>query len=569
MLICPTCEKPFSDALTTCPTDGAVLLPQDMFDSMDKGLGPGAMVGEYRIEGKLGEGGFGVVYRAVHPLIGKAAAIKILNREFSSNAQMVSRFIAEARAVNQIRHRNIIDVFAFGTLPDGRQYYVMELLDGAGFDALIKQRGKLSPAEAIPILRGIARALDAAHKSGIVHRDLKPENVYLVADEDGHVTPKLLDFGIAKLAVDGGQTHKTKTGTAMGTPYYMSPEQARGVSVDHRTDVYSFGCMAFEALTGEVPFRGESAMDILVKHLNSPAPLLSDHDPSLRPGDVPILKMMAKERDQRYGTTGEAINGLAEAFGLQKDSSLPNVASALQRAGAAGASTTDPTTRRGVPPPQDGSPESHAMAKTTPAGKPVDALGSGGRGGDADAHAQTFLSAETDIPKTLESRTPPRRNLVPVVVGAVALFAGIGLAAFFAARSRADGSFGTTPSATTTVLASGDRVGGPAIPDTASATSTPPPLESAALAPVTVKVWVDATPAGAQVFLDKKLLGPAPGPFDLPGDRPVTLTVRASGFTTVTLEAKGTSDEHLPVVLVRAAQGTGTTKINKDLESPF
>src|SRR5262249_42907069 len=185
-------------------------------------------VGEYRTESKLGEGGFGGVYNAVHPLIGKSAAIKVLSRQFSSNPQMVSRFIAEARAVNQIRHRNIIDIFSFGQLADGRQYYVMELLDGVPFDRYLAEHKRLTLTQAAPILRGVARALDAAHGKGILHRDLKPENVYLVFDEDGGVEAKLLDFGLVKLLGDPSGSHRTKTGTPMGTPYYMSPEQCRG-----------------------------------------------------------------------------------------------------------------------------------------------------------------------------------------------------------------------------------------------------------------------------------------------------------------------------------------------------
>src|SRR5262249_29144162 len=149
----------------------------------------------------------------------------------------ISRFIAEARAVNQIHNRHIIDIFSFGTLDDGRQYYVMELLVGKPLDVYLKQKGRLSPEEAMPILRGIARALDAAHAPGIPHPALKPENIFLVFDDDGTAFPKLLDFGIAKLLGDsasGVASHKTRTGTPLGTPYYMSPEQCRGRNVDHR-----------------------------------------------------------------------------------------------------------------------------------------------------------------------------------------------------------------------------------------------------------------------------------------------------------------------------------------------
>ena len=165
----------------------------------DYDLTPGQMVGEYRVERKIGEGGFGKVYAAVHPVIGKAAAVKILNPELAKNDEMVSRFVSEARAVNQIRHRTIIDIFAFGTLPGNLHYFVMELLEGATLDSYLKKQGPLSPELAFQILWPIGRALVAAHKAGITHRDLKPENVFLTFDQDGGIFPKLLDFGIAKL----------------------------------------------------------------------------------------------------------------------------------------------------------------------------------------------------------------------------------------------------------------------------------------------------------------------------------------------------------------------------------
>src|SRR6185295_6075775 len=160
MATCPQCRVSYGDDHKTCPTDGQSLLPDEAFSNADVDLQAGETVGEYKIEGKLGEGGFGVVFAAVHPLIGKQVAIKVLNRQYSSNPQMVSRFIAEARAVNQIRHRNIIDVFAFGQTADGRQFFVMELLDGMPFDKYLAKQKRLTLEQAMPILKGIARAMD-------------------------------------------------------------------------------------------------------------------------------------------------------------------------------------------------------------------------------------------------------------------------------------------------------------------------------------------------------------------------------------------------------------------------
>jgi serine/threonine-protein kinase len=566
MPTCPTCEKRFDKDATSCPDDGAVLLPDDMFAKMDHALAAGTLVGEYKVEEKLGEGGFGSVYKAIHPLIGKAAAIKVLNRQFSSNPQMVSRFIAEARAVNQIRHKNIIDVFSFGTLPDGRQYYVMELLTGATFDALIKSRGRLAPAEAIPILRGVARALDAAHKAGIVHRDLKPENVFLLQDEDGIVTPKLLDFGIAKLAPEAGQTHKTKTGTAMGTPYYMSPEQARGVSVDFRTDIYSFGVMTYEALAGEVPFRGEAAMDILLKHLTAPVPLLEAVDPALAPGSLAIVRMMAKEPHQRFESVGAAVEALAQALGVASVAH-PSLGPLVSGAPATGSGPTldlaaaQPSTKR-----EGNAHTPDSYAKTTPIGEP------------AVAHpGETFLGAETDV--LSQGPAPARRKTSLVfVVGAVALIGGVGLAAALMPHRSDEGNAGSSVTQTaraTAAPASAPSSAGttPLAVDSAKAASTTSSTASAPPALVKVSVRIETTPPKAQVFSGEELLGAAPGPFEIEKGKALTLTVRASGFTPATVDVSGADDETKTVTLHKTAptgpNGTATSKISRDLESPF
>ncbi len=217
-------------------------------------LAAGTKIGEYVVQGVLGSGTFGVVYEALHPVIGKRAAIKVLGSRFSEDEEMVSRFKMEARVVNEIGHRNIIDVFSFGVLPDGRQFFVMELLDGSSLQEYLEEHGPLPEKDAIPILAGLAKALDAAHAKGVVHRDLKPANVFLAKDEDGAPFPKLLDFGIAKLLdEDPQQAHRTHTGFAVGTPSYMSPEQREGLSVDHRTDIYAYGVLAHELLTGKRP----------------------------------------------------------------------------------------------------------------------------------------------------------------------------------------------------------------------------------------------------------------------------------------------------------------------------
>jgi len=195
----------------------------------DYDLEPGTALGEYRIEGKIGQGGMGVVFSAVHPLIGKRAAIKILKKELCADPHTLERFVDEARVVNEIGHPNIVDIFAFGEMPDGRSYFVMEWLKGETLRARIA-RGKLAPAEVGQIVRPLARALEAAHEKGVIHRDLKPDNVFLVDVRGEVATVKLLDFGIAKLARNDHRVEKTATGAIVGTPQYIAPEQAKGYS---------------------------------------------------------------------------------------------------------------------------------------------------------------------------------------------------------------------------------------------------------------------------------------------------------------------------------------------------
>lgn len=288
----------------------------DELTKTDADLAVGTKVGEYVIERMLGSGTFGAVYGAIQPLIGKQVAVKVLSRKYSADPSVVSRFIAEARAVNQIRHHNIIDIFSFGQLADGRHYHVMELLDGETLDGYVRRRGGRIPIpELIAIMRGLARALDAAHHSGIAHRDLKPANVFLGHDEEGRPFPKLLDFGIAKLLTDDlPKQHSTATGAAVGTPDYMSPEQCQGPNVDHRTDVYSFGVMIFQLMTGHLPFAGKSVVELLMKHMTAPPPAPSSVAPDLDAAlDAPVLAMLAKLPDDRPPSLAEAMRQFEEA----------------------------------------------------------------------------------------------------------------------------------------------------------------------------------------------------------------------------------------------------------------
>ena len=273
-------------------------------------LSTGYVVGEYRVETVLGRGGMGVVYSGLQPVIEKRVAIKVLNSELSADPALVRRFLDEARAVNRIRHPNIIDIFSFGQLADSRQYFVMEYLEGHTLADRL-QRGDLPVEQLPPLLAQICDALDAAHGEHIVHRDLKPENIWIVASRRGRSFAKLLDFGIAKLLASGEQT-TTQAGVLMGTPQYMSPEQCHGRAVDHRTDLYAMGVILYQMYTGKLPFHGEGFAEILTKQLTEIPDHPSVHVPLPPALDALIMRCLAKDPADRPQSARELGEELAQ-----------------------------------------------------------------------------------------------------------------------------------------------------------------------------------------------------------------------------------------------------------------
>lgn len=281
-----------------------------------------SLVGEildnrYRITRKLGEGGMGEVYAADHIHIEKKFAIKLLRQEILSNPEAISRFRQEARSSSSIGHRNIIAIEDFGTLNDGRIYMCMELLNGAALNDLITT--PQPPDRLLNILIQTGHGLAAAHAKNIVHRDMKPENIFVTVGPGNEDVPKLLDFGIAKVAGNDGNNNLTKTGTIFGTPFYMAPEQALGNPVDARTDIYAMGVIMYEVFAGELPFKGESFMGILTQHITTnPQPVQGIAAKNGRPlpaglGDL-IMKCMAKDPNQRPQTMDELVNGLVAIY---------------------------------------------------------------------------------------------------------------------------------------------------------------------------------------------------------------------------------------------------------------
>ncbi len=308
----------------------------------------GQSVGSYSIQRELGRGGMGAVYVGHHALLGRPAAIKVLLPDYSRNQEIVQRFFNEARAATAIRHPGIVEIYDFGFAPDGSAFIVMELCDGESLSARQK-RGVMPVGAALGIARQVAGALGAAHKAGIVHRDLKPDNVFLVPDPEvaGGERIKLLDFGIAKLAGDASSPGmaRTSTGAIMGTPYYMSPEQCRGAgAVDHRSDLYSLGCMLFEMVAGRVPFVGEGAGDIISSHILLPPPSARSLAPSV-PAEVEqlIAWLLAKKPADRPQSADAVIVELQKLSG-SSPSMAPSQVSHASLAHAPTMAPTAPTT---------------------------------------------------------------------------------------------------------------------------------------------------------------------------------------------------------------------------------
>jgi eukaryotic-like serine/threonine-protein kinase len=365
MRTCASCQKAYPDDVRLCPVHGTALIAASMEDehalsdtvqarqsvaggggmtasappvtSTPAGLRDSSPEGRpthsdsligvrlndrYDVTRKIGEGGMGVVYEAKHTLIGKRVAIKVLLDKYAQKADIVARLQQEARLASSIGHEHIVDITDFGETQDGRTYVVMEFLEGESLAQLLAREGPLPPARAVVIARQVAGALGAAHGKGVVHRDVKPENVFIIRRQERDFV-KVVDFGISKaLKLNEGEgghgassPRLTHTGMVLGTPLYMSPEQARGEDdLDHRIDVYAVGIILYELLTGEVPFRGTNYLNVIsqVLSVDPKPPSQVRPDLSISPAlEAVVMKAMAKDRAHRYANMSELDADLA------------------------------------------------------------------------------------------------------------------------------------------------------------------------------------------------------------------------------------------------------------------
>lgn len=419
----------------------------------------------------------GKVYLAVHPDIGRQAAVKVLAASDAADPQVVSRFITEARAANAIRHPNIVDIYDSGVLAAGAPYIVMEYLDGETLYRVLL-RGALPIADVFDWGCQIAEALSAAHMRDVVHRDLKPDNLFLIPDPRrlDKRQVKVLDFGIAKLQHGAlAQVHKTRTGSLLGTPLYMSPEQCvGGKNVDHHTDIYSLGVILYEMVTGQRPFDSEGVYELIHMHVNQaptpPSQLRPDLPPEL---EAIILRALAKDPAQRQPSMAVLLSELELARGNPAASS--EALARLQR-----------ETVRAIPLPDGHRASEIRTLGDTAVSKPVSA-------------------------QTAQGRSSPRFGLLVaaalvVVIGAV----------------YALGPFGRKARPVPEVI------GAPAAPVVTAplVAASPPPAP-----PARVEIRLESVPSGAEVVVGDVLLGRTPTRYEsAPTSDPVEFVFRLPGF---------------------------------------
>ncbi len=493
------------------------------------------VAGKYRILRKLGEGGMGSVWQGVNVATERDFAIKFLHASCASSASLLARFFQEARVSGKLRHPSVIEIFDVGTAPelDGAPFLVMELLDGASLDVLLAKLGALPTRVVLETVAEVARALALAHDKGIVHRDLKPANIFLHRPGTGALVPKVLDFGISKIAPAANAPDLaaglTQTGAVLGSPLYMSPEQASGdKTVDGRSDVHALGVVLWECLVGTPPFVSDNYNTLVVQIITGARPSLADTLPSGSPGLAAIVaRAMARRREDRFQTAIELAAALdAELATLPREHSITSRTAAEElfarvphpsvRPDATGGSTTggmEVPSSRGASPIAYSVGHAHdpaAYEKTHPATAPARIT--------ATVH-EPLVAPNTVAAVTAREPKAPRRITGLLVAAAGVLVVGTGIALALGLRHPA-----TEPPAHV------------AEAPPSSLAPPPPPPSVVAPPPPSVAASSEPTPApkptvtSVTAFPRATSTSASPRPSTHPGSRPSKDSVESSGF---------------------------------------
>ncbi|HEU4726978.1 MAG TPA: serine/threonine-protein kinase [Kofleriaceae bacterium] len=459
----------------------------------------GSILGSYRIRGEISSGGMGAVFRAEHVLLGRPAAVKVLRPDLTTDADLVHRFVNEARAVTACKHPGIVEVYDFGYTAEGHAFYVMELLEGESLARRLA-RSRLREIEAAAIALGIASALKAAHRVGVIHRDLKPDNVFLVPDPDGGPDrTKVLDFGIAKLGDTArAPGRRTQTGILMGTPLYMAPEQARAAGmIDGRADLYSLGCMLYHMLVGRPPFVANGAGEIIALQM------FGEVEPPSRTAPVSpelerlVLRLLEKDPADRFQSAAELVTELAVFDTVMTNrptwpSGHPAVAGASDGA--------ESTTRGG----RGGSSIDASQVMPSPASGPLPGTGES-KPERVEMPQEPELRSAAGLAGDAGSERAPRRRTPLILAGALAVAALGGLLGFALLRGG-----GPAP-------ASAGSAGAPASPVPAA---PPARADAPSSAPATLPA---AAPAAVQATTAATTAAPTAAAIDVPAPPPAPL----------------------------------------------
>ncbi len=442
----------------------------------------------YRIIRKLGEGGMGAVYEGEHVLIKRRVAIKCLHSQFAQSGEIVARFHREALAATSVGNEHIIEVTDMGRFPDGAVFMVLEFLAGHDFAHEIEKVGPMPVGRVAHVCAQVCEALGAAHEKGIVHRDLKPENVFLIQRGGDPDFVKVLDFGISKFKDSGeggggGNYSMTRTGMAMGTPYYMAPEQAHGhKDLDHRVDIYALGVLMFRALTGALPFDDDSYAMLVVKICTQPPPSVRQYRPDVPPQfEAIIMKMLAKDKNARFP---DCASARAALLPFRAVTGAAVLATGATMAGDALLTPPTPVLGSNVP---------------TKAPAIVEAARPAGTPASTPAMTASFASPSS------------AGNRMGLVLGGLAVVAFIGAGVVFMKKKNEPAAVPVVQS-----QSNGASAGNPVATGPGTSTALAPPgantaAGGAAPAQRMVRVQISSNPVGAELYLDGNRIA---NPFD-------------------------------------------------------
>jgi serine/threonine-protein kinase len=492
-----------------------------MSDNGEAALSNGTMIKDrYRVERLLGAGGMGAVYAARDTILDKRVALKILHKEIADDENMTARFIQEARAASAFKHRHVVESLDFGT-HEAAPFLVMEFLEGEAFADILQREQKISPERAVSLLEPIARALARAHQAGIIHRDVKPDNVFIAkGDNEGEFVPKLVDFGIAKRTTEG-ELRLTKTSVAMGTPFYMPPEQAMGAKdVTPAADQYAFAAMLFEAVSAKFPHDGESYNALIINKVTKEPLSLIDACPGIDATfSAVVMKALAREPEGRYPSMTDLRDALVASVGGHVERPSITGSAAVVADPPAISPNRDASTSKALP----SASAAVERGKATIPSVTGDMSASG-----AKAAIPADSVAGVERPSQLASSPPAKKSNAPLIGGALVALALLG-GGGYALSQRGAANAASTGAAT----------------GSTGANSTPTPTPTVARRTLRIRV----APATATIQADGRELGRGAATFEATPGTEVELRFAAAGHATRTERVRLDSDQSIERVL--------------------